>query len=493
MYSNRLDDTFVDNVNTAGETSMATMQKSDLGLIAHLMRRAGFGATRSELEEYASKDYEEIVEDLLHPDRFPDIENDVLERYIPNFTSLDDAAYFLWSGRWTYLMANTKRPLEEKIALFWHHIFATGWGKGEHTPSIVNQIEGFRRHGMGNIKTILLELSKDPAMIFWLDNNENHNGEPNENYGRELLELFSMGAGNYSEDDIKNAARAFSGWTFKQPLPIYPYSTAATEFEYREDDHDDGIKTFLGESGPFNGDDIIDIIVKQPSTAQFLSRHLYNFFVADEPPVAAWPLIPPQDVEAVEILATAFADSGGEIRSVLRTLFNSDFFKEARLKKVKSPAELVAGTLKLVGAFRTPQPGLAEIGTTTGVMGQALLNPPTVEGWHTGTEWIDGGTLNERVNFAVGQVGAPDRPGVQEIIDRLAADGGLLQPEELVNRCLNLVGPIEVSDETREALLKRTREGGALSFNTDSEQEASAARIQRLLQYIVATREYQFA
>ncbi len=469
------------------------MPEPDLALIAHLMRRAGFGATRSELEEYASKEYEEVVEDLLHPDRFPDIEHDVLRRYIPNFTSLDDAAYFLWSGRWTYLMINTKRPLEEKIALFWHHVFATGWGKGEHTPSIVSQIEGFRRHGMADIRTILMELSKDPAMIFWLDNNDNHNGEPNENYGRELLELFSMGVGNYSEDDIKNAARAFSGWTFTQPLPIYPYSTAVTQFEYREDDHDDSVKTFLGESGRFNGGDIVDIIVKQPATAQFLCRHLYNFFVADEPPVPAWPYTPPQDVEAVETLATAFAQSGGEIRSVLRVLFNSDFFKEARFKKVKSPAELVAGTMKLVGAFRFPEPGLVDLATATGVMGQALLNPPTVEGWHTGTEWIDGGTLNERVNFAVGQVGAADRPGVQEIIDRLTANGGSLPPEEMVDRCLDLVGPLEVSSETREALLKRARTGGDLSFGSEAQREASASRIRRLLQYVVASREYQFA
>ena len=123
------------------------MPQPDLALIAHLMRRAGFGATRSELEEYALKDYEEVVEDLLHPDRFPEIEDDVLRRYIPNYTSLDDAAFPLWASRWIYMMINTSRPLEEKMALFWHHVFATGWGKGEHTQSIVTQIEGFRQWG----------------------------------------------------------------------------------------------------------------------------------------------------------------------------------------------------------------------------------------------------------------------------------------------------------------------------------------------------------
>ncbi len=469
------------------------MPEPDPSLIAHLMRRAGFGATRSELDERASKSYEEVVEDLLHPDRFPDIEHDVLRRYIPNYTSLDDAAFPLWASRWIYMMVNTRRPLEEKMALFWHHVFATGWGKGEHTPSIVTQIEGFRRYGMADIRTILTELSRDPAMIFWLDNNENHNGEPNENYGRELLELFSMGVGNYTEADIKSAARSFTGWTFTQPLPIYPYSTEVTGFEYRDDDHDDGVKSFLGETGRFDGGDIIDIIVKQPATARFLCRHLYNFFVADEPPVPAWPDTPPQDSDAVNTLATEFTESGGDIRSVLCVLFNSDFFKEARFRKVKSPAELVAGTIKLVGAFRYPEPGMLSLATATEVMGQALLNPPTVEGWHTGPEWIDGGTLNERVNFAVGQVGAAHRPGVQEIIDSVAADGGPVPPEELVDHCLDRVGPIEVGGETREALLKRTQAGGDLCFDTEEEREESAARVRRLLQYIVASREYQFA
>ena len=471
---------------------MATMQKSDLGLIAHLMRRAGFGATRSELEEYASKDYEEIVEDLLHPDRFPDIENDVLERYIPNFTSLDDAAYFLWSGRWTYLMANTKRPLEEKIALFWHHIFATGWGKGEHTPSIVNQIEGFRRHGMGDIKTILLELSKDPAMIFWLDNNENHNGEPNENYGRELLELFSMGAGNYSEDDIKNAARAFSGWTFKQPLPIYPYSTAATEFEYREDDHDDGIKTFLGESGPFNGDDIIDIIVKQPSTAQFLSRHLYNFFVADEPQVPSWADTPPGNPEAVDLLAKTFIDSKYDMRSVLRVLLLSDFFKDAQFAKIKSPAEVVVGTLRMVGGYDFPTPGIGERSKQAGYMGQDLLNPPSVEGWHTGVEWINSGSLMKRINFCADMVGDVSRPGIQSIVSRIRAKGEL-DSEQLVDTCLDLMGPLEVTPENRQLLMAHATDFGQLRWGTEQEVNNSGEKVGELLQLIVSLREYLYA
>ncbi|MCH7745878.1 MAG: DUF1800 family protein, partial [Chloroflexi bacterium] len=256
------------------------MAENNLALFAHLMRRAGFGASRTELEELASKDYEAVVEDLLHPERQPEVEEDVLRRYYPELTYSDSLPP--WVGRWMYRMIGSKRPLEEKIALFWHHVFATAWYKGEHTPSNINQIELFRRIGLSDMHTILLGLAKDPSMNYWLDNCENHSAQPNENWGRELLELFSMGVGNYTEDDIKNAARAFTGWTFTQPIPLYPFGHHQTEFVYHEDDHDDSEKTFLGETGRLNGEDIIDIIVKQPATARFISRHLYNFFVADE-------------------------------------------------------------------------------------------------------------------------------------------------------------------------------------------------------------------
>ena len=193
------------------------MSGNDLSVSAHLMRRAGFGSTRSELDHHSSKKYETLVEELLTPERFPEIEEDLLQRYYPDLIYKDSLP--TWAGRWIFRMVNSVRPLEEKMALFWHQVFATGWFKSEHTPTILTQIETFRRIGLSDMRRILLELSKDPSMVFWLDNSENHKTEPNENYGRELLELFSMGVGNYSEQDIKEAARAFTGWTFTQPIP----------------------------------------------------------------------------------------------------------------------------------------------------------------------------------------------------------------------------------------------------------------------------------
>ena len=466
------------------------MPTTDLALIAHLMRRAGFGATRAELEEYAEQSYEDIVEDLLHPERFPEVADDIVVRYWLELNNPDSVEP--WNTRWLYRMINTERPLEEKMALFWHHVFATSVGKSEHGPSSKAQIDLFRRNAASDMRTILVELAKDPAMIHWLDNSENHSDQPNENWGRELLELFSMGVGNYTEDDIKMASRAFTGWTFTQPIPLDPYGRYPSEFIYREDDHDDSEKTFLGHTGRFDGEDIIDIIVRQPATAGFISRHLYNFFVADEPQVPSWNDVPPRDPEAVEALCKAYFESDGNVKVILRVLFNSDFFKDARFAKVKSPAELVAGTIKLAGTHTFPDGSLHAAPAAAGLMGQHLMTPPTVEGWHTGREWIDCGTLAERVNFAVNEVTDQTLPGIRAIADRLALDERPLTPDEFVDHTLDLVGPMTVESHTREALLDYARSGGDLSFDTDTAREESSARVARMVQFIVASVEYQF-
>ena len=172
---------------------MITGNKSAAG-IAHLMRRAGFGSSIDELEIYLDLDYESIVDQLVEPKSVTDVEDDILERYYVG------EHFNIKVGEWLYRMLNSRRQLQEKMVLFWHQVFATGISKNEHILSATNQIEMFRQNGMSSFRQILTELSKDPAMIFWLDNNENRLNEPNENYGRELLELFSMGAGNYTEN-----------------------------------------------------------------------------------------------------------------------------------------------------------------------------------------------------------------------------------------------------------------------------------------------------
>ena len=466
---------------------MTTTTGSELAQIAHLMRRAGFGSTRAELEALASKGYEAAVDDLVHPDRFPEVEEDVIERYYGG------EGYPIFAGIWMFRMLNSQRPLQEKMALFWHHVFATGVTKNQHVMASVNQINTFRRVGMTNMHDILVELAKDPAMIFWLDNNENRNGEPNENWGRELLELFSMGVGNYTERDIKDASRAFTGWTFSQPIPLYPHGYYPADFLYDAADHDDGEKTFLGQTGNLNGEDIIRIIVKQPATARFISRHMYNFFVADEPQVPSWNTVPPQDQDAIDALVAAYMQSDGDIRAMLSALFNSDFFKNARFKKVKSPVELITGVIKLVGTYQYPAPGMVDYSNTARLMGQQLFDPPTVEGWHTGHEWIDGGTLNERVNFAVNEVGDLTKPGISALIDRMGAQSEAVSPQRFVDAALDLAGPVEVGADTRSGLLRYAEAAGALEFGSAAAREQSATHIGRMLQLIVSAREYQLA
>ncbi len=468
------------------------MAGNDIALMAHLMRRAGFGATYDELEARAAKGYEATVEDLIHPEGQPDLEMDILERYFTDWRDLialeNNQAY------WTYRMINTKHPLREKIALFWHGILCTGNSKCEHGKQIQLQLDMFRRHGMGSFPNLLLELSKDPAMVFYLDNCMSHKDAINENYGRELLELFSMGVGmdghtNYSEDDVKECARAFTGWTITNAIPRYPYGRYESQFIYNSYDHDDGEKTFLGESGRWNGEDVIDIIARQPATARFVSRHLYNFFVADEPQIPAWQNTTPNDPDAIKMLEDEYFRSNYDIRSMLRVLFNSDFFKNARFAKVKSPAEVVIGTMRLVRDFTYPKPGVHPIGMEIRYMGQDLMNPPTVEGWHTGKEWIDSGTLVERINFTADQVGNVDLPGVQAIISRLGSEGGTMSPDRLVDGCLEMVGAYELSQETRDKLISHAQRGGEL--RTDTEEFANS--VGQMLQLIVATQEYQFA
>jgi len=464
------------------------MGNNDLALMAHLMRRAGFGTSRDELEARAAKGYEETVEELLNPEAQEPTDRIEMMRYHP-WTWRPGTLPGMGAAEWMRDLLNTKRPLEEKMALFWHGVFATGVSKVDHWDEIIDLVDMLREKGMGSYREILRAVARDPAMIYWLDNNENHAHAVNENWGRELLELFSMGVGNYTEDDVRDCSRAFTGWTITPKLPRFPMGRFDWFFEYRDEDHDHDDKTFLGHTGDLNGDDIIDIIVQQPATAQFICRHLYNFFVADEPQVPAWSVTLPRDPEAVDMLAKVFVESDYDMRSVLRALFNSDFFKEARFARLKSPAEVVIGTLRMAGGADFPSPGLGNLARQTGYMGQDLMNPPSVEGWHTGSEWINSGSLMRRTNFFADLVGDVERPGIQAIIVNLKARGDL-SPEQLVEGCLDLMGPLEISDDSRTELVSHATEDGPIQWGNNGNSDH---RVGEMLQLIVSLRDYQFA
>ena len=471
------------------------MSSADIATMAHLMRRAGFGATRDELEAFAARGYEATVEELLHPhnpDRMPD---DLIWRYHPDQSEarvLDCTSPF-----WLYRMVTTSAPLEEKIALFWHSLFATGEKKVNQVRVMLDQIDMFRRFGLGSFSTLLFELARDPAMIFWLDNNDNHNGAINENFGRELLELFAMGIGNYSEQDIKECSRAFTGWTIENAeymitkankASIWPYSKVTWQFHYRPDDHDDGQKSFLGESGNFNGQDVIDIIARNPATARFVAKRLYQFFVSFE--------VDDEGDAFIDSLAQVYFDSGYEIRAMLRCIFNSDHFKSDRVRfaQVKSPVEVVVGTLRTAQAVQWPSLEVRQATLAASYMGQSLLDPPTVEGWHEGFEWINSGALIDRVNFAAAYLGDTAQPGVRRLIDRLASmDGGVLSPDQAVDGCLDLLGPVSVSDDTRDALVLHVAHEGHVTLADGPHKERGRARVGEILTLIASSREFQMA
>ena len=471
------------------------MADQDLALMAHLLRRAGFGASRDDLEARVAQGYDNVVEELLTPPDGPGIEEDMLYRAYPAY--IESAAIAVPQTEVVYRMINNKFQLQEKMALFWHTIMCTGDNKLCNERNNIIEYDTFRRLGMGNFKDLLMFLASDPCMIYYLDNQENHKNAVNENFGRELLELFSLGVGmdgkhNYTEDDVKACARAFTGWHLAPSIPIFPYGRTPFKFRYDPGDHDDGEKTFLGETGRWNGHDIVEIICKQPAAARFLSRKLYDWFVADEPPVPVWMMSEPQDMEAIGVLEKAYFDSGYEIKAMLRALFTSDFFKEAQFAKVKSPADMVVGIVRMVQDFTGLQDGLRDVFFEIKYMGMELLNPPTVEGWHMGSEWINSGSLIDRINFASKMLGDTELPGVRSMIDRLMTQGETLSPGQFVDGCLDLVGPMTVDDETRQELVDHAASGGELRHATELERAEFTQRASEMFQLIAGTSEFQF-
>ena len=457
-------------------------------LLSHLMRRAGFGATSDELDSLEDLPYDRIVDELLDPPDTTWMGDHLVRRFHHEQSGMISG--FAPGEYWLYRMVTTRAPLIEKVTLFWHNIFATGYPKVVHGKVLSSQIAMLRRNGLGRLDDLLIELSKDPAMIVWLDNQDNHKGAINENYGRELLELFSMGVGNYSEDDVKEAARAFTGWTIGNTEYMvlrssrdsdWPYGRIAWHFEFNEEDHDSGEKTFLGESGNFNGEDIVEIICRQEATARFIARHMYHFFVADEPPVPQWPHVPPRDPEAIQQLVDSYFSSGHSVKEMLRTLFKSDFFKseDVRYERVKSPAELMGGVLRLSGQLDRPRREMVEHGMRMQYMGQWLHNPPSVEGWHQGEEWIETGSLVERINFASEQLGDAALPGVASIVSRIVEER--VPGDRLLDRCLAELGELELSEET-SASLRRF----AVSDGPVDREKAS-----QMLRMIAASRDFQ--
>jgi len=274
-------------------------------------------------------------------------------------------------------MLRTARPLEEKLALFWHGHFATESEKVRDYRKMKAQWELYRAHGNGSFRELLLGIARDPAMLVYLDGARSVRGHPNENFARELLELFSLGVGHYGERDIQETARAFTGWGLDD-----------NRFRSRWWQHDGGNKTVLGRTGRLDGEDVVDAILAQPAAAPFVVRKLYRFFVREE-----------MSPRVEEQLATQLRENGYQLAPVLETIFRSrDFYSEATLgAHVKSPVELMVGTYRRLGLKELP--GLPGFALTARQLGQGLFEPPNVAGWRGGRAWINPSSLTGRQNF----------------------------------------------------------------------------------------------
>jgi hypothetical protein len=392
---------------------------------AHLLERAGFGGTPEEIRALAAMTPQQAVNHLVRFESVgggelkPFVGSDIFDPGIDPFPPSRPATtaeakkqgealgvkvkpggnrrmqpvvnkFFYWlrasrletdriSYWWADRMLNTPRPLQEKMALFWHGHFATNEDKVRDYRKMLVQLELFQAQGTGNFRTLLIGVAQDPAMLAFLDAGVNVKGAPNENFAREIMELFSMGVGNYSEKDIREAARAFTGWNFHN-----------LTFQVDPDKHDNGAKVFLAHTGDFDGVAVIDLILQQPVTAEFIAGKLYRYFVRQE-------LSP----ETRKALGDVLRSNNYEIAPLLETIFLSkDFYSPSSYAThIKSPVELVLSTYKKLGLNEVP--GVPDFNETTGSLGQRLFHPPTVAGWAQGRSWITPGLLIERGNFAL--------------------------------------------------------------------------------------------
>jgi len=429
---------------------------------AHLLRRAGFGADPATVRAAAQAGLSATTDALLHPERTPeDLDDDgLLNRLagllpVPMNGGIPTQAVKMW---WAHRMVASPRPLVEKMTLFWHGHFTSKDG-GAQGEMHYKQNQLFRRNALGSFRTLTLAVSRDPEMLRYLNGNQNYKLHPNENYARELMELFTCGIGHYTEDDVKAAARAFSGWNMR-----------GGEFAFNANQHDNDPKTFLGKTGNWNGDDIVDILVASPATAQRLCTQLWAFFAYPDPEPAV-----------LNALTKTYFSSGYDVRAVLDRIFRSQAFysDKARFAVIKSPAQYVIGTVNMLGMSKAIELSLPDITPANDMaatraaqlaagrriallaglpaamrsMGQDLFSPPTVKGWDGGTAWINTSTLMSRIAFASAISNSRVLLGGQS--PRLAdyVQQNSLTPEGWVDFLAETLGPLPLAPTTRQTLV----------------------------------------
>jgi len=433
--------------------SAITSSRWDFDAAAHLLVRAGFGGSPLEIQKTLALGPENAVDSLINapledypppawakPDDQDELRAQFQEAATPEEKQLARKLIrekFIGEMKdlthwWITRMVNTPSPLIEKITLFWHGHFATSGQKVRPAYKMWLQNETFRQNALGNYRTLVKAISRDPAMMVWLDIVQSKKERPNENFAREVMELFTLGEGHYTESDVKEAARAFTGYRINQP---------EQSFRFAERQFDPGPKTFMGETGPWDGDQIIDIIVSQPQCARFIGAKIWKFFVDDDP-----------EPKLVDALASEFRNTHCELRPFMKSLFLSEEFysPQACNSQIKSPVQFLVQALR---TFPFPLPDSNVIEFAFRQMGQIPFFPPNVKGWDGGKSWINTATLTFRYKLAhqlveglnPQEIGFPKPPMMEMttqrstitpplLVDKIVSQEDRSQPEKLVQK-----------------------------------------------------------
>jgi hypothetical protein len=495
----------------------------DFRCASHLLQRAGFGGTTAEIHALVAMGPQKAVESLVkyqgNPDHLPSMEfgdlsgpapanfrqgfrpRDFTQQQIQSLAQLKRVAQLarteemrLW---WLDRMVRTTRPLEEKMTLFWHGLLVSGEASVRNCYHLYMQNQLYRRNATGNIKELVTQVSQDPAMLEYLNNNQNRKEHPNENYARELMELFTMGIGNYTEQDIKESARAFTGWTY-----------LGDRFVFNQYEHDNGTKTFLGRTGNFDGHDIINIIFESPATSRYYAMRLVRFFGMDEPTddrniAAASPMI--------DALAALIREENFNLQPVLAALFSSSWFysNDVMRRQIKSPVQLVVGGLRFLNVYLDqPRP----VSNSLKLMGQELFNAPNVKGWDGGRAWISTSTLFSRYNLPAYLVtGRLPTGGTQQSNDpdvrnqfldfhsgwspqNDLAEADVCTTDGVVDLYIKKLIQDKIEPHKRDALIESlNRTGDAKTYAFDPVAPDADARLRSLVHLIMMMPEYQIA
>lgn len=362
--------------------------------IAHLLNRFGLGASEEDLAHYGGGTWRETVEKLIEDDR-PEIEVKIADSFFdsgnPGLQRMSQL-----QGHWYRRLIITQKPLQHRMLLFWHDHFATSSSKVRNAQAMLGHMDMLFENALEPFRTLIGAVSKDPAMIIWLDLQENTKDSPNENFAREVMELFTLGVDNgYTEADIRETARAFTGWQYRQSRRR---GGRSIDFAMSLDLHDSGEKTILGQTGNFDGDHVLDILCKNPKTARNLAKKAWEYFAYDN-----------VEPETLDRLTRTFYDSGLQVKSLVRAIMTDEAFYSERAigTRIKSPVDLCVGTARAIGVQRLeradasrPLPFGSLLKVATRDMGMALLEPPDVNGWPSGPEWITSATMTKRVAWA---------------------------------------------------------------------------------------------